>query len=144
MTIGEVIKQYREDHEMSMDSFAKKSGLSKAYISLLEKNKHPKTGRPIAPSIKIIRQVSNAMGRDFDELFSLLEGEVIVPETSTTPTPPQDSPNAAPTEPPDLSDRAVYCARLFDNAEARTQDDVILLLENHQKGERGSTLTNTA
>ena len=41
MTLGDVIKNYRTNYNMSMDMFAKKSGISKAYISLLEKNKHP-------------------------------------------------------------------------------------------------------
>lgn len=51
MTLGEIIKEYRTAHNLSMDAFSEKSGISKAYISLLEKNKHPKTGKPIAPSI---------------------------------------------------------------------------------------------
>ena len=42
MTLGDIIKDYRKSHNMSMDLFAEKSGISKAYISLLEKNKHPK------------------------------------------------------------------------------------------------------
>ena len=45
MTLGNIIKEYRISHEMSMDAFSEKSGISKAYISLLEKNKHPKTDR---------------------------------------------------------------------------------------------------
>lgn len=45
MTLGDIIKQYRDDHSLSMDAFSERSGISKAYISLLEKNKHPKTGK---------------------------------------------------------------------------------------------------
>lgn len=56
MTLGDIIYNYRAEHKMSMDAFADRSGMSKAYISLLEKNKHPKTGKPIAPSIKVIKQ----------------------------------------------------------------------------------------
>ena len=41
MTLGELIKEYRSKNNLSMDAFADKSGISKAYISLLEKNKHP-------------------------------------------------------------------------------------------------------
>ena len=69
---------------MSMYVFAKKSGLSKAYISLLEKNKHPKTGKPIAPSISIIKQSAKAMNTDFDSLFKKLNGNVTVNESIKT------------------------------------------------------------
>lgn len=76
MTLGEIIKQYRLDHKMSMDALAEKSGVSKSYISLLEKNKHPHTGKPIVPSIQIIKQFSKAMNIDFNELFSKLDGDI--------------------------------------------------------------------
>ena len=36
MTLGEIIKEYRISHSLSMDGFSKLSGISKAYISLLE------------------------------------------------------------------------------------------------------------
>ncbi|WP_283683421.1 helix-turn-helix domain-containing protein [Parablautia sp. Marseille-Q6255] len=81
MLLGDIIKAYRLNHgKMSMDLFSEKSGISKAYISLLEKNKHPKTGKPIAPSIQVIKQAADAMGMDFDTLFSMLEGEVSLSE----------------------------------------------------------------
>lgn len=76
MTLGEYIKNYRMEHSMSMDDFAKKSGISKAYISLLEKNKHPKTGNPIAPSVESIRKAATGMNMDFDALFKMIDGNV--------------------------------------------------------------------
>ena len=38
MTLGQIIRAYREENSMSMDRFAKASGLSKGYISQLENN----------------------------------------------------------------------------------------------------------
>ena len=76
MTLGELIKEYRSAHEMSMDDFAQKSGISKAYISLLEKNKHPKTGKPIAPSVDSIRKAAIGMNIDFNTLFGMVDGNV--------------------------------------------------------------------
>ena len=73
MTLGDIIYNYRTEHKMSMDAFADRSGMSKAYISLLEKNKHPKTGKPIAPSIKVIKQSAEAMRMDFNELHHILK-----------------------------------------------------------------------
>ncbi len=86
MSLGDIIKTYRLNHgKMSMDLFSEKSGISKAYISLLEKNKHPKTGKPIAPSIQVIKQAADAMGMDFDVLFSMLEGEVSISDQKIIP-----------------------------------------------------------
>lgn len=85
MTLGEIIKDYREANSMSMDTFSEKSGISKAYISLLEKNKHPKTGKPIAPSLQCIRQAADGMNVEFNELFSMLDGNVTVNYKSNTP-----------------------------------------------------------
>lgn len=76
MTLGSIIKEYRTSHEMSMDVFSERSGISKAYISLLEKNKHPKTGKEIAPSIQCIKQAADAMDMDFNDLFNMLDGDV--------------------------------------------------------------------
>lgn len=76
LTLGEIINDYRTKNNLSMDAFSSKSGISKAYISLLEKNRHPKTGKPITPSVQCIKQVSDAIGIDFDILFSRIEGNV--------------------------------------------------------------------
>lgn len=82
MTLGKIIKKYRDEHKLSMDGFSEKSGISKAYISLLEKNKHPKTGKPIAPSIQCIKQAASGMNMDFNDLFNMLDGNVSLEEFS--------------------------------------------------------------
>lgn len=83
MTLGDLIRQYRDEHGLSMDVFAEKSGISKAYISLLEKNKHPKTGNPITPSIGIIKQAADGMGMDFNKLFAMIDSPVELSPTSS-------------------------------------------------------------
>lgn len=87
MTLGDLIKDYRMEHGLSMDAFAKKSGLSKAYISLLEKNKHPKTGKEIVPSIEIIKKVADAIGKDFDVVFNSIDSttKIVVSRIQTKP-----------------------------------------------------------
>ena len=84
MTLGDAIRSYREDNEMSMDAFANKSGISKSYISLLEKNQHPNTGKPIIPTIKTYKLAAQAMNIDFDELIRMINDNVdISPEISS-------------------------------------------------------------
>lgn len=93
MTLGSIIKEYRTSHEMSMDIFSERSGISKAYISLLEKNKHPKTGKEIAPSIQCIKQAADAMDMDFNDLFNMLDGNVAL-ESSISSEDSLESPKA--------------------------------------------------
>jgi transcriptional regulator with XRE-family HTH domain len=75
MKLGEILRFYRATHSMSMDEFSRRSGISKSYISLLEKDKHPKTGEPITPSVTIINQAATAMGLSFDDLFKMLNSD---------------------------------------------------------------------
>lgn len=74
--MGDIIKVYRSANGFSMDAFSERSGISKAYISLLEKNRHPKTGKAIAPSIQCIKQAADGMNMDFNVLFSMIDGDV--------------------------------------------------------------------
>lgn len=86
MTLGDLIKKYRKDNDLSMADFAEKSGLSKAYVSLLEKNKNPKTGKEITPSVDIIKKVADAIGMDFDEVFSSIDSttKIVVNRSAAT------------------------------------------------------------
>lgn len=69
MTLGELIREYRDQHGMSMDEFARLSNLSKGYISMLEKNKNPRNGNPITPSIATYTDVAAAMHVSVAELM---------------------------------------------------------------------------
>ncbi|MGI5892347.1 MAG: LexA family protein [Bacillota bacterium] len=74
MILGDIIKQYRKDNNLSMDDFSKKSGLSKAYISMLEKNINTVNNKPIIPSLETIKAVSMAVGMDFNDVIAMLDG----------------------------------------------------------------------
>ena len=69
MTLGDIIKQYRHEKNLSMDAFAERSGISKSYISMLEKNENPRTKLPITPTTKTLESVSFAMGITVLELL---------------------------------------------------------------------------
>ena len=90
MTLGDIIKEYRASHNLSMDAFSDKSGISKAYISLLEKNRHPKTGKAIAPSIQCIKQAADGMNMDFNTLFSMIDGNVDLKDDNESTLTPRD------------------------------------------------------
>lgn len=78
MTLGDIIKSYRTTNGMSMDDFSKISGISKTYISMLEKNINPKNGKEIVPTIEMIGKAAKGMFLSFDELFDQLGDETQV------------------------------------------------------------------
>ena len=78
MHLGEIIKEFRAANKLSMAKFAEMSNVSKAYISVLERNKRPDTEKPVVPSIPIIKNVAEAMGMSFDDLFNMLEDNQVV------------------------------------------------------------------
>ena len=84
MHLGEIIKEYRNKNKLSMDKFAKMANVSKAYISVLERNKRPKTGKPVIPSIPVIKNVAEAMNMSFDDLFNMLEDNQLISLTDDT------------------------------------------------------------
>ena len=77
MKLGEVISKYRTEHQMSMDKFSELSGISKAYISMLEKNRTQRGDEP-SPSIDTYRNVAKAIGMDVDELIRMVDGKIVV------------------------------------------------------------------
>jgi len=77
MTLGEIIKKYREENDMSQREFAKICGLSNSYISQLEMNVNSKNGQPIKPQLETIKAVADAMHITVDELFSQMDDIMI-------------------------------------------------------------------
>ena len=78
MTLGEIIKKYRDDRKMSMDGFAQLSGLSKAYISVLERNITPHGNQP-SPGIDTYRAVAKVLGLDVNELIRAVDDDIELP-----------------------------------------------------------------
>ncbi|HIX11861.1 MAG TPA: helix-turn-helix domain-containing protein [Candidatus Agathobaculum pullistercoris] len=76
MTLGEVISNYRKTHGLSMDKFAELSRLSKAYISILERNRTPRGSAP-SPSIDTYRSIAKAIDIDVDELIRLVDNHIL-------------------------------------------------------------------
>ena len=75
MFLGEVIKKYREQHNLSLRAFADRCGLSYTYISMLEKNTDYRTGKPIAPTLDSVKYISAAMNIPLDDLLKMLDDE---------------------------------------------------------------------
>ena len=72
MKLGDIIREYRQTHGLSMGEFATLSGLSKPYISMLESNKNSRDGKPIVPSIGTLLKAAKAMNISLNEILSML------------------------------------------------------------------------
>ena len=75
MTLGEIIKKYRNEHNVSMEYVANLCGITKGYVAMLERNVNSKTGRPVKPSIETIIKICNGLHFDFNEVFALLDDD---------------------------------------------------------------------
>lgn len=80
MNLGEIIKNYRKSHSMSMDDFSSASGLSKAYIAMLESNENPTTKKPIVHSIQTIQKAADGMHLTLDRVISMMGDELVSTE----------------------------------------------------------------
>ena len=77
MTLGAIIKKYREEQGMSQRKFAELSGMSHSYLSQLESNVNTKNGQPIKPSLETIRSAAAVMGSTLDDLMREMGDELI-------------------------------------------------------------------
>ncbi len=73
MTLGKIIKEYREKHQLSQRQFASLCDVSNGYISMLEDERNPKTNEPIVPSIATMKKLAKAMGTSLNELMSIAD-----------------------------------------------------------------------
>ena len=86
MTLGEYIREYREQNRMSQRDLAKVTQLSAGYISMLENDKNPRTGDPITPSLDTLKSIASGTGKSLDALLDLLGDETIVSLEKLTDT----------------------------------------------------------
>lgn len=75
MKLGDLIKDFRRSNHLSMQDFANMAGLSKGYVSMLEKNQHPQSQRKLSPSVTTYQKVATAMSMSLDDLISVLDGD---------------------------------------------------------------------
>lgn len=78
MHIGDLIREYRQKNSLTMEEFAKLIRRSKAYVSMLEKNKNSRSGKEIAPSAETLKSVANVFGITIDELLKMLDGDQLI------------------------------------------------------------------
>ena len=78
MKLSEVIIDYRKRMNISQREFSRRCGLSNTYISFLENEKNPKTGKPMVPTLEIYKKLADAMEISVHHLFELLDDDAPV------------------------------------------------------------------
>lgn len=73
MTIGDIIREYRQANNLSQRQFALKCNISNGYISMLERGVNPKTHESITPSLPALKAISKAMGMSLNELLATID-----------------------------------------------------------------------
>lgn len=67
-TFGLWLRTKRTEARMSLQSVANKAGISKQYLSVLERAEpHALTGKPVKPKVELVEQLAKALGADPDE-----------------------------------------------------------------------------
>lgn len=73
MKLRDLIKNYRDDHDLSQRQFANQCNLSNGYISILERGANPKTGKPVTPTIPQLKKLADGMAMTLNELFEKVD-----------------------------------------------------------------------
>lgn len=73
MKLRDLIKNYRDTHDLSQRQFANQCNLSNGYISILEKGVNPRTGKPVTPTIPQLKKLADGMAMTLNELFDLVD-----------------------------------------------------------------------
>ncbi len=71
-SLGNIIKKYRLDNDLSLREFSKKCGLSHTYIDKLEKGVDPRSQKPVEPTLDALEKISYAIELSLDDLLTML------------------------------------------------------------------------
>ncbi len=78
MKLSTIISEYRASMQISQREFARRCNLSNSYISFLEKETNPKTGKPMAPTLVQYKKLADGMNMSVQQLFEILDNDAPV------------------------------------------------------------------
>lgn len=73
MKLSAVLTDYRDRLQISQRELARRCGLSNSYISFLENEFNPRTGKPIVPTLEQYQKIAAGMGMTVHQLFEVLD-----------------------------------------------------------------------
>lgn len=87
MNLGDLIREYRDSHELSQRQFANQCDLSNGYISILEKGVNPNTGKPVTPTLPQLKKLADGMSMTLSELFDKIDDMPVYLGSNIIPMP---------------------------------------------------------
>lgn len=118
MKLCSIVTNYRNENNLSQREFARRCNLSNSYISFIEKEINPKTGKPLTPTLEQYRNIANGMNMSVQELFDLLDDDAPV--------------SLARSSVPFISDEEMRLVTAYRNADNRSREDAYNILIQHQ------------
>lgn len=73
MKLSKILIEYRQSLQISQRELARRCGLSNSYISFIENEFNPRTGKPIVPTIEQYQNLAAGMGLTVQQLFEQLD-----------------------------------------------------------------------
>ena len=75
MYIGDIIKAFREEHQLSQETFAAKAGLAVSEINTLEQNFQDGSSTPVPVAIRQIKGIAQAMEQPMPVIMSQIPSD---------------------------------------------------------------------
>ncbi|SMB95552.1 Helix-turn-helix domain-containing protein [Desulfonispora thiosulfatigenes DSM 11270] len=72
MQLGEIIKNYRKQNDLSLREFANRCDLSHAYIAKLEDGIDHRSGKKVEPTLDTVKRISDAINIPMERLLSMI------------------------------------------------------------------------
>lgn len=122
MKLSAIVTDYRRRMNISQREFARACNLSNSYISFIENESNPKTGRPIVPTLEQYGKLASAMQLTVHELFKMMDDDspvdISIPSESVSFV---------------LDDDEKKLVSLWRGAEKSARQIAMETLSNHQK-----------
>lgn len=121
MKLSSIIKSYRRRMNISQREFARRCDLSNSYISFLENELNPKTGKPIVPTFEQFEKIAAGLETTPQHLFDVMDADSPIRLRFSSPDP---DPDPEPEEDPRI--RAV--ADLMEEMTSAQKDQVLAIV----------------
>lgn len=73
MLLKDLISDYIKNNGISYRTFAKRCGVSSAYLSMINSGNNPSTGKPPIVSMQKLAKIANGMGMSVHQLISIVD-----------------------------------------------------------------------
>ncbi|MBO7663765.1 MAG: helix-turn-helix transcriptional regulator [Clostridia bacterium] len=94
MKLSVIVSEYRQRMQISQREFARRCGLSNSYISFIENETNPRTGRPMVPTLEQYQKIAAGMDMTVHQLFELLDEDAPVDLRPSSPVSPPEDPKS--------------------------------------------------